>query len=227
MKNKKIYLLAAFALMLGACLWLTGCESDTVAPHDELPQLTDEDKAYQAAAMGAAAGRVLPQIVEFDGTSKNEYTYSFPADGSDLTGNIYFDFRMGNADGAPAAFDAASWGNMFTAANEPIVFAVGVGGTVEVDFNIVASLVQATNTATLLEGSQGTFTAGDYSATFAFDGVIVTAGADYPAGGTMTFTSGGTVLIVTFDGDNTATISLNGIITWILNLDDGSITEIG
>ena len=224
--NRKIFLLMALAMLLGAGLWLTGCESDTVAPHDNLPELTNEDKAYQAAAMGAAAGRVLPQIVEYTG-NKNEYTYNFPSQGSDVTGTIYFDFRMGSATGAPAAYDAATWGNMYSAVDEPISFAVGQGGSVEVDFNIIASLVQETHTATLLEGSAGTFTAGDYSATFAFDGVVVTAGESYPSGGIMTFVSGGTVLIVTFDGDNTATISLNGVVTWILNLDDGTISEVG
>ncbi len=222
--NNKIYTLTALALMLGASLWLTGCESDTVAPHDELPELTLEDKAYQAGAMGAAAGRVLPQIVEFSG-NKNEYTYSFPDNGGDISGFIYFDFRMGSADGASAAYDAATWGRMYTADEAPISFAIGEGGSVEVDFSIMASIDNPNDTATLLDGSIGTFTAGEYEATFAFDGVVVTAGDSYPSGGTMTFTTGGTELLITFDGDNLVSVSLDGVITWVLNLDDGSITE--
>jgi len=87
MMNKKIYLLAALMLMLGLGLWLTGCESDTVAPHDETPELTSEDVAYQSAAMGVATSQVLPQLVEYEDNDKNEYSYTFPA-GSDVTGTV-------------------------------------------------------------------------------------------------------------------------------------------
>ncbi len=224
--NRKLYLLTALALMLGASLWLTGCESDSVAPHDQLPALNSEDVAYQAAAVGAAASRVLPQIVDFTRSDKTEYTYTFPPDGSDVIGSVYFDFRNGGPEGASADYDVATWCRMNTATDAPLVFVVGAGGTVELDFNIFADIVQATHTATLLTGSVGTFTGGDYVATFAFDGVVVTAGENYPSGGTMTFVSGGHVLVVTFDGDNTATISLDGEDTWIVNLEDGTVTEV-
>jgi len=224
--NRKLYLLTVLALMLGASLWLTGCESDPVAPHDQLPALNSEDVAYQAAAVGAAASRVLPQIVDFSGTDKTEYTYTFPTEGSQVNGSVYFDFRNGGPDGASADYDVATWCRMFTETDAPLVFAVGAGGTVELDFNIFADIVQATHTATLLAGSVGTFTGGDYVATFAFDGVVVTAGENYPSGGAMTFVSGGYELVVTFDGDNTATISLDGEDTWIVNLEDGTVTEV-
>ncbi len=224
--NRKLYLLTALVLMLGASFWLTGCESDSVAPHDQLPALNSEDVAYQAAAVGAAASRVLPQIVDFSGTDKTEYTYTFPSEGSQVTGSVYFDFRNGGAEGASADYDVATWCRMNTATDAPLIFAVGAGGSVELDFNIFADIVQATHTATLLDGSVGTFTGGDYIATFAFDGVVVTAGDDYPSGGTMTFVSGGHVLVVTYDGDETATISLDDVETWIVNLETGEITEV-
>ncbi len=225
--NRKLYLLTALALMLGASLWLTGCESDSVAPHDQLPALISEDVAYQAAAVSAAASRVLPQLVDFVGTDKTAYTYTFPAVGSQVTGSVYFDFRNCGPDGASADYDVATWGWMYTETDSPLIFAVGIGGSVELDFNIFANIVQSTHTATLLEGSVGTFTGGDYAATFAFDGVVVTAGESYPSGGTMTFISGGHVLVVTYDGDETATVSLNDEVTWIVNLETGDITEVG
>jgi hypothetical protein len=225
MNNKKFYSLAALALLLGAGLWLTGCESDTVAPHESLPELTTEDVAYQTAAMGAASARVLPQIVEFTAPgSKNEYEYTFSGD--PVTGSVLFDFRTGGADGTSAPYNTADWGRMYTGVQAPLSFAVGIGGSVVVDFDIMASIVQATGTATLLDGSAGNFTAGDYTATFSFSGLMVRAGADYPLGGTMTFISGGHTMTMGFDGTSTATITFNGAMAWTVNLDDGSITEI-
>lgn len=226
MRNRNISLLVSLALLLGTGLWLAGCSSDSVAPHEQAPALSSDDVAHQAGAMGSAAAQVLPQIVEFSDSNKNEYTYTFPAQG-DVSGVVYFDFRLGGAQGTPATFNAADYGRMYTAADAPIVFEVGIGGSVEVDFQILADIDQGTDTATLLEGSSGTFTAGDYTASFSFENVVVTAGAAYPGGGTMTFVSGGHTVVLTFNGTHTATISYNGVISWTVNLDDGSLTEVG
>ncbi len=225
MFNRKIALLAALTLLLVTGLWLSGCESDPVAPHDDAPALTSEDVAYQAGALASAAARVLPQFVEFTGPGKNEYSYDFAGE-SAVTGVVYFDFRTGGPDGTPASYDVGDWGRMYTASGAPLSFAVGIGGSVELDFDITADIVQATDTATLLPGSTGTFTAGDYVATFSFADVVVTAGDNYPSGGTMTFTSSGKTMTVTFDGDNLVNIDLEGGGSWTVNLDDGSITEI-
>ena len=225
MNNKKYYTLAALALLLGAGLWLTGCESDTVAPHENLPELTSEDVAYQTAAMGSAASRILPQLVEFSpATTKNQYSYEF--DGDPVTGTVFFDFRMGSANGAEAPYSTATWGRMFTGLDATLSFAVGVGGSVEVAFDIMASIVPETHTATILDGSGGSFTAGDYGATFTFSNLIVQAGADYPLGGTMTFVSAGHTMTLGFDGTNIATITFNGVLSWTVNLDTGNITAI-
>ena len=226
MMNKKIYLLAALMLMLGLGLWLTGCESDTVAPHDETPALTEEDAAYQAAAMASAAGQFLPQLVEYNGSDKNEYSYTFPAEG-DVSGTIYFDFRNGGADGTPAPYNTANWGSLFTAADEEISFAVGYGGSIDLKFSIFADITRDPDTATLLEGSGGTFTSGAYSATFSFADLVVVRDGDYPASGSMSFVSGGFTLTVTFDGTNIAVASLSGGASWSVNLDDATITPIG
>lgn len=226
MNNKKYTLLALLALVLGLGLFLAGCESDSVAPNEELPALTNDEKAGQSAAMASAAAHVLPELVRFTpGPNKNEYSYTIYEEGV-VEGMVYFDFRLGGADGAPAAYNGADWARMNTADGMPIIFHVGIGGMVYLDFDITASLVQATNTATLLDGSGGTFTAGQYVATFSFSNVEVTAGDNYPAGGTMTFVTGGTTLLVTFDGDDTAVIALDGVDTWVLNLDDASVTGI-
>lgn len=226
MNDRKLFLIAALALMLGAGLWLTGCESDTVAPHDDTPELTSQDVAYQAAAMGVAAGHVLPQLVEFSGTDKNEYSYTFPS-GSDVNGTIHFDFRNGSADGTPAPYNTATWGRLYTAPDESVNVAIGYGGGIDIDFDIFATLTQSPDTATLLAGSGGTFTSGDYTASFSFDGLVVVAGGSYPVDGSMSFVSGGFTMTVTFDGSSTAVISFNGENSWYINLEDGSITPYG
>ena len=225
MKNRKIYLLASLVMMLGLGLWLTGCESDTVAPHDETPELTGEDVAYQAAAMASATGLVLPQLVEYNGTDKNAYSYDFPA-GGDISGTINFDFRTGGADGTPAPYNTADWGRLFTAAGEEISFAVGIGGSVELTFDIFANITRSPDTATLLTGSAGTFTSGAYSATFSFADLVVIRDGDYPASGTMTFVSGLYTVTVTFDGTNMAMATLTGGGSWYVNLDTGAITPV-
>ena len=226
MNSSKYYRLVALALLLGAGMWLAGCESDTVAPHDETPELTSEDVAYQAAAMGAAAGQFLPQLVEFSGNDKNEYSYTFPA-GSDISGTIQFDFRTGGADGSPATYSAADWGKLFTAPGENISFAVGAGGSIDLKFSIVADITRDPDTATLLEGSGGTFTAGDYGAVFSFADLVVVRDGDYPAAGTMVFVSGNYSMTLTFDGTNIAVVTFNGAAAWTVNLDDATIEPIG
>ncbi len=225
MTNKKIYLLACLALLLGAGLWLTGCESDTVAPHDETPELSSEDVAYQAAAMAAAAGQFLPQLVEYDGSDKNDYSYTFPAE-SDITGTVQFDFRTGGADGTPATYDTADWGRLYTEPGENISFALGLGGSIELKFSIVADITRDPDTATLLVGSGGTFTSGDYTAVFSFADLVVVRDGDYPAAGSMTFESGNYSVTVTFDGSNIAVAALNDVATWTVNLDDATVTLI-
>jgi len=226
MMNKKLTLLAVLALMLGLGLFMTGCESDSVAPNEEPPTLSDDEVAGQAAAMASAAAQVLPQIVEYSPTNKDLYSYDFSGQNA-VTGTVWFDFRTGGADGTSATYSTGDYCHMYTADGEAIVFEVGVGGEIEVTVSVMASIVQATDTATLLEGSAGTFTAGAYNATFSFAGVVVTAGQNYPSGGTMTFVSGGRTLTVTFDGDNTAVVTLEGGGSWVLDLDDGSVSAAG
>lgn len=223
MNNSKFYLLASLVLMLGLGLWLTGCESDTVAPHDETPALTSEDVAYQAATMASAAGTILPQLVEYSGPNKNEYTYTFSAP-SDVSGTIYFDFRTGGAEGSPAPYDTADWGRLYTATGEPVTVALGIGGGLDLTFDITAGITRDPDTA-LVNGG-GTFTSGDYGATFTFTDLEIIQNADYPASGTMTFVSGNYTMTVTFDGTSTAVISLNGTPTWTINLDNASIQDI-
>ncbi len=225
MNSKKIFGLACLALMLGATLWLTGCESDSVAPHDETPELTSEDVAYQAAAMASAVGIVLPQLVEFSEPTKNEYFYTFPS-GSDVSGTVHFDFRLGGANGSPAPYDTADWGHLFTATGETVSFAVGIGGSVELKFDILADITRTPDTATLLQGSAGTFTSGAYGAVFSFADLVVVRDGNYPSEGSMAFTSGNYTITVAFDGSNMAVATLNDSLRWEVNLDDASITPI-
>ncbi len=225
MNSSKYLRLVALALLLGAGLWLAGCESDTVAPHEDAPALTSEDVAYQTAAMGSSVGHVLPQLVEFSDTNKDEYSYTFPAS-SDITGTVYFDFRTGGADGTPATSDVADWGRLFTAEGEELSFEVGLGGSVELKFSVVADITRDPDTATLLVGSGGTFTAGDYGAVFSFADLVVVRDGDYPASGSMTFVSGDYSMTLTFDGTNIAVITFNEVVSWTVDLDDGTITPV-
>ena len=91
----------------------------------------------------------------------------------------------------------------------------------------MADITRDPDTATFLEGSGGTFTAGDYGAVFSFADLVVVRDGDYPAAGTMTFVSGNYSMTVTFDGTNIELISFNGSTAWSVNLDDATIEPLG
>ena len=171
--------------------------------------------------MGVATGYVLPQLVEYEEAAKNTYQYTFPA-GSDVSGTVQFDFRNGGPTGTPAPYDTANWGRIFTATGASLTVEIGIGGGIGVSFDITADLSQNPDTATCNGG--GTFTSGDYVASFSFNDLEVVENIAYPTDGSMTFVSGGYTMTVTFNGTSTAVISVNGTNTWNINLVDGSIS---
>jgi hypothetical protein len=226
-RQVSVLMLPLLLLVAGALLF-TGCESDPVAPHEDAPALTEEDVAYQAMYLGQMFNEVGVRIVSNPSApapNKVVYTYTFPV-GSPVAGVITMDYRLGGADGASAAFDAADYAHLYTSVGDPLVLSLGLGGTALFTFDLQASMVQATNTATVLAGSVGSFTSGDYTADFAFNNVVVTLGSDYPLSGSMIFTTTAFELELTYDGDNTAELAVGGVLRYIVNLDDGTLTEV-
>lgn len=212
-------------LLLASGLAMTGCESDPVAPHDELPALTPEGAAQQAGVMASGLAQTSPQLFY---TLKNAYTYSFVGIDA-IDGTVYLEFRDGGEEGTleGIAPNAADWGWIYTAADEPLDFMIevvaGSPGHVYLSFDIKGDIDQPTHTATLLEGSGGSYVAGEYTGTFDFSGVVVTQGADSPTG-TMTVQTNDYVVTVVYDGDSTALLTIADVGSWLVDLDDGTLT---
>ena len=226
MKNTKRNLKTCLSLtaLLALGLLLAGCESDSTAPNDELPALTQDGAAQQAGFVAMAVASVGPEFVTFDGVSKELYTYTFSGS-TGISGIVMIDYRDGGSDGDPATFETGDWAHLWTPEPGGITGETSAGGSASLSFDLEAEVTQASDTATILVGSSGSFTSGEYTATFDLDTVVVTV-ASYPSSGTMVFSSGGFVMTVTYDGDNTAVISVAGVDTWVVNLDDGTLTEI-
>lgn len=221
-----VFMLPLLLLVAGALL-LTGCESDPVAPHEDAPALTQDDVAYQAGYLGMMFTEVGVQIVDFSQpglANKNVYTYTFPVGA--VTGEVTLDYRLGGADGTPATYSAGDYARLYTMPDAPVVLTLGLGGTASFTFDISGAINQATNTATIAAGSFGTLTSGAYSADFTLEDVVVVSGDDYPSGGSITFTSGTYEMELAYDGDSTGTLSVGGVATWTVDLDDGTLTEI-
>ena len=99
--NLKITGTIALALMLGGMV-ITGCSSDSVAPHDDTPQLTQENAAYQAAMGGADGEPSTPSLADY----AHLYTLSgevllltypgYPAGAMSLTVNLMADLDQDN-----------------------------------------------------------------------------------------------------------------------------------
>jgi hypothetical protein len=204
--------------LLATSLLLTGCESDSTAPDDDLPALTAEDVATQSGYLASAMVEVFPRIWNPENAKDNgEYEWTFAEAG--ISGTVFSQFRDGPG-GDLVDYDVATWGRVFT--TDPLAITL-VDPELPwlLGFDITADIDQDEDTA-VAEGS-GSLVVGDYTAEFTIIGVVIEDGDQYPAAGIINFETEDVLAVVTFDGDNMVTVSSGGE-TWTLNLDDGTIS---
>ena len=222
LNNKKIALTIGLVLLLGGMV-LSGCESDAVAPQDEAPALSEENVAQQAAIIAMAISEIGPKILTFTPPlEKTIYTFNFK-DFDYVTGQVDIDYRLGGAEGTSSTPEAADYAHLYTVGNPGLSIVSGDIETMTLTADIMGNLDQDASTATILAGSQGDLVAGIYTGHYAIDGLVVSP-ADYPTDGTITFTGGIYTIVTTFDGSNTAIVSVDTFPTWSLNLDTGELT---
>jgi hypothetical protein len=197
-----------------------GCESDATAPQDPTPPLSEQDAATQAGLIAVAIVDVGPELVNFSEPGKTDPPYSRSFLG-DISGTVYLDFRLGGPSGPHATWATGTWARLYTMAGEPLNVAIGESGSAQLGLDINGVIDRVGDTAVINGG--GTFSSGPYAATFSFDDLQVAA-SGYPGGGAMTFTGGGFVAVVTFNGTNVATVTIEGHGTWFVNLDTGVVT---
>lgn len=221
--NLKIVLGAGLILLTGA-FFAGGCSSDSVAPHDDTPELTQENVAGQAAMVAMAITEIGPQLVNFV-PNKTVYTYDFA--GYDyVDGQVQLDFRLGGADGSSSTPSQADYAHLWTLGENGLTLTYETGVTQSAMYltaDLMADIDQANDRATILDGSGGILVSGIFTGSYAMDGLVVRA-TGYPLSGTLTFTGGAHVLVVTFNGSPTAIISADGATVAAVNLTNGDVT---
>jgi len=229
----------AAILIMGGALLLNGCESDSVAPDDGIPQLTERDVAGQAGAVAAAMAKVSPEILRFSPTKAAKelgiYPYDFPGN-PNVTGEITLEFFTGGAGGTHVVYDEADYGLLYTDPGEMlhveieyipgewvdevwvepayIMFDLGLDIQGNLDRDAGSAVVSGT----------GTFVSGPHPGSFQLTGLGVSENGAYPTAGTLMFTAAGWTISVVFDGDETADVLVDGVPTYVVNMDTGWVT---
>lgn len=199
---------------------LTGCESDAIAPDEQLSALDNDDVAAQSGTMASAMTGVFLRIWNPQSSEKDNGEYAFTWTTGDILGTVYSEFRTAEG-GDLVDHDQAAWVRVYTADGAPLTIAVFEGAIPWLfGFDVAADIDQAGGAATLDGG--GTLVVDEYLAEFTFIGVVVENGEDYPAAGVMEFTNDGVTATVTYDGDNLVTVTSGGE-SWIVDLEDGAV----
>jgi len=181
------------ALVALGALAFMGC-NDSVAPNDQL-EVTDEDVAHQAGFVARTIVNVLPEMAS---KSASEAVYLDPP----FSGGFYHDTIPNE--------------RVFTDADLFLSLVLeDYGTTVVFTFDVSAS------GNPLVANGAGSITSGPLYMTFAVIDVAVVDG--YPTSGSVEVTgSSSRVATITFDGDHTATITINSL-EFTVDLDTGQI----
>lgn len=221
----------AVLLVVAAALWLGGCESDSVAPQDELPEMTQTDAAQQAGIVATGLHRLGPQILRFTpakGKDTGIYIYEFPTEPY-VEGRVTMEFFTGGADGTHVVYDEADYGMLYTDEGEildiTLAFPGGVDVSLGLELDVAGDIDQVAGTADVSGG--GHLYTDLFDTEFTFTDVVVTRDPEgYPTSGALTLTNGPWEAVVTFDGDDTAMISFQGNDLFVVDLDTGLVTPI-
>jgi len=220
-------------LVLACGVLVGGCESDSVAPHDELPELTEREATQQAALVAVGLAQVGPELLTFNGFKalENElgvYIRTFP-EGGDITGSVILEYFTGGPGGTHSLWGDADYGLLYTPEGEMVMIEIEVPevGTAVfgLDFELHGDIDQGADTATI--SGSGNLSTGDWNPSFTITDVVLTELSSYPEGGSLEFVTGALNLMVEYGGDETATVSINDLITYEIDLDTGIVTLIG
>jgi len=219
----------AAILIMGGALLLNGCESDPVAPNDDIPGLTEKDVAGQAGAVAAAIAKVSPEILRFSPTKAAKelgiYPYDFPGN-PNVTGEVTLEFFTGGAGGTHVVYDEADYGLLYTDPGEilhvEIEYLEGAFIMFDLGLNMEGHLDRDAGSAVV--SGTGTFVSGPHPGDFVLTGLGVSENGEYPTAGSLLFTSAGWTMSVVFDGDETADILVDGVPTYVVDMDTGWVT---
>ena len=228
------------ALLLACGLLVGGCESDSVAPQDELPELTEAEVTQQAALVAVGIARVGPQLLLYDGTKSGDkdeegvYTQDFE-DFDNITGIVILEYFNGGPGGVHCVWDEADYGLLYTwddpetSEEDGVTIVLDLGGGLvpvfELTFDLHGDINQTADTATV--SGSGTFVTGDEISDFTLTNVVLTDVSDYPTGGEMGFIADGIALVVNYNGVQMAEVTIDETVAYMIDLDLGTVTPVG
>ncbi len=198
----------AAVLVSAALVILAGCDSDPVAPHDQL-QLTPEEAAGQAGYLAWALVRMGPEFLQDPAGGavigrRDPDTLVFSGA---ITGACDIGFE--DADGSPTTWNLATRAWLVTQPDAPLEFTpiAGSDAVVRVTLDLEAAIARPANVATI----SGSGTLGSGSLTTAFVLAIMEVPlSGWPTGGTLSASVAGHAIVVTFDGDQLVNATVDG-----------------
>lgn len=221
--------------LLGFCLVIGGCESDAVAPQDELPALTEQGAAQQAALVAVGISKAAPELLNFSGKKSGDKVlgiYEYELTDGGLSGTIMLEYFTGGAGGTHSSWEVADYGLLYTTEGNEVSVVLDIEGLEPefgISFDLEGPIDQEADTAEVF--GTGTFTTGDSSNGFTIpedDPVLLEAISTYPSGGMFAYTGDGFSLVVVYDGDVTADVFVSEAPEpgYSINLDTGMVTVI-
>ena len=228
-------------LLLACGVLVGGCESDSVAPHDEIPELTEREAVQQVALVAAGLAKVGPQLLLFDGTKSGDkdeegvYTQDF-ADIDYITGTVILEYFNGGPGGNHCVWDEADYGLLYTRDDpetpevELVTVTLDLGEGLEpifhLGFGLHGDINQETDTA-IVSGEGILLMEGFPPRPFMVTNVVLTEVSEFPEGGELSFSTGSFDLVVEYDGEEVAYVTVDGVITFSINLETGVVTPVG
>lgn len=220
-------------LLLGFCLVVGGCESDSVVPQEELPALTEQGAAQQASLVAVGISMAGPELLNFSGKSGDKelgiYPYTFP-DGGDVTGTIMLEYFTGGAGGTHSSWEDADYGLLYTVEDNEVSMNLDLDGLAPdfgMTFNLYGPIDQVLDTAEV--SGTGKFRTGASNHGFTIpddDPVVLEAVSTYPSGGMFVYSADGFELLVVYDGSDTAIIQIAEVVAYTIDLDTGMVTPV-
>jgi hypothetical protein len=233
-KSKRgVGLMGVLILLLGFCLVIGGCESDSVVPQEQLPALTERGAAQQASLVAVGISKAGPELLNFSGKSGDKelgvYPYTFP-EGADIAGTIMLEYFNGGAEGEHCLWSDADYGLLYTTEGNEVSVALDLEGLepeFALTFNLYGPIDQVLDTAEV--SGTGKFASGDSSHDFTIpddDPVLLEAISTYPSGGSFAYSADGFDLVVVYDGDDTAFVFVSEAPEpgYVIDLDTGIVT---
>jgi hypothetical protein len=224
MKNTTRKLSALALLAAGLLLALAGCESDSTAPKDELPAISQEAAAEQAGYFAYALTQAYDIYQDALG-GKEVDIHSFSR--GDASGSFTMDFRSGGPGGTPASSGAADYVHIYTDTGQDVRITRSgqdlplAVATFDVDVYPYDSTPPESGT---LNGG-GNLVSGAYTSTFTVTDLVQDT-STYPPSGALGYSAGDHDVRVVFTGSRMAQLYIGpegSAMLYLVDLDTGDL----